>query len=279
MHTGKLRQLSAPSSTAPRKAKPRRMNVQAMDQETAHARLILKASVRTTEYARSIGDATRLLKMRIHRKDVSAMTGVTLTQLDTLAKATNATQTTGSKVKRLGLIVHSADEHMKASAFLVFLEAAITADENLALTSEVFLAAIDAYATLWHHDILRIPYTLYHCLAQRFVEKRVHLSDCPRCGTRFLQLPFEERDATFNLEGDCPKCRLLTSIMSARPQIQNGVPVMKSVSRIHRTIYDPNVTGKAHRMVMVGDGSGTVPARSSAASRSKDRSWWEDDGG
>lgn len=263
--------------TSPRKTKPRRLNLHTQDKDQAHARLILKASVKHETYARSIEAAIRLLKMRIHREDVAAMTGLTLTQLAALAKSSGATQTTGCKVTRIGLLVHSAEDHIKASAFLCMLEAVITADENLSLTAEVFLAAIDAFATLWHHDLVPIPHTTYHCLAERFVAKRIHLTDCPRCESRFLQLPFQERDTKINLEGDCPQCRLLTSLMSTRPSVQNGVPVMKSVSRIRRTIDDHVVTGKAHRLVMEGVSSGAAAPAGSAATvgRRPNPVWWK----
>ncbi|MCW0399298.1 hypothetical protein ACQHIH_22025 (plasmid) [Xanthomonas sontii] len=269
---------SSKQPAKPRKSKPRRLNLQTQDKDQAHARLILKASVRHDTYARSIEAAIRLLKMRIHREDVAAMTGLTLTQLGALAKSSGATQTTGCKVTKVGMLVHAANDHIKASAFLCMLEAVITADENLSLTAEVFLAAIDAFATLWHHDLVPIPHTTYHCLAERFVEKRIHLTDCPRCESRYLQLPFRERDPKFNLEGDCPQCRLLTSLMTTRPTVQNGVPVMKSVSRIRRTIDDHVVTGKAHRLVMAGHGMGaTSPgAHADVGVRRSNPVWWNE---
>lgn len=270
---------SRDSAAQPRKSKPRRLNLQMQDKELAHARLILKASVRHEGYAQNLNSAVRLLKMRIHREDVAALTGITLGQLDALAKSAGATQTTGSKITRIGVLVHSAEDHMRASSFLCMLEAVITADENFALTGEVFLAAIDAFSTLWHHDKVPIPYTVYFCLAQRFVEKRVHMTDCPLCNARFLQLPFDERDVKFTIAGDCFNCRLLTSILTTRPQVQQGVPVMKPVTRIRRTIDDHVVTGKAHRLVIQSDRPVRAPVKKQPPAPARQVfqpvSWWE----
>lgn len=262
----------------PRKTKPRRLNLQAQNPDQAHARLMLKTAVRSEEVAKNIDAATQLLKYRIHRDDVSALTGITLTQLDSLAKLTGATQTTGSKITRIGMVVHSVGDHMRASSFLCILESVITADENLALTGEIFLAAIDAYQVLWHHDSTSIPYTLYHCLAQRLVAKKVLMTDCPRCKTRYLELPFDERDVKYSIAGDCFNCRLVTSLMTTRPQMEQGVAVMKTASRIRRKIEDQESMSKAYRMVIHGDGDRNGGSRRAAAVRKeadgRPASWW-----
>lgn len=270
------------SNCSPRKPKPRRINAIAMDQEGAYARLLLKAGAKNANvehFERALTNASRLLRMRIHRKDVAALTGLSSTHLGALAKSTGATNTTGAKKKRVGTIVMEALAHCKASSFLCALESVLLLEQDIVLTGDVFLDAIDSYSVHWHHDLVPVPYTLYFRMAQLYVEKKIYLTDCPTCKMRYLQLHFDQRDPSNPLEGECPQCRLLTSMASVRPKVVNGVPLMKPVSRIRRTIGDHQATGKAHRLVMIGNDHGRSHGSLARGQDSKAASWWPDEEG
>ena len=238
------------TSSAPRKLKPRRLMLKQHAPDEAAALFLMRASLRSEEVSLNMQAAIRLLKMRIRRNDVARLTGLKSQPIDVLVKQNNVPIATGRNVRNIGLIVHDAEQHQKASSFLVFLEQVIASDSNHTLNSQVFLAAIDAYEVLWHHDLVPTPYPLFLFLAQKLVDRQVYMTDCPRCSTRFLQLPFAERDPRNPLEGDCPHCRLLSSVMGCRPAVADGLPQMKPVPRIKRSISDHATTGRAYRMVV-----------------------------
>lgn len=237
-----------------RKLKPRRMPLNAVDASQNSALLLIRAALRNDEVSKEIGNAVRLLKMKLKTPDIADLTGLTREMVSRLGKKESRVLVqTGRKLQSVGTVVQDAYTHVKASAFLVMLEQVLASDSNYTLTADVFLAAIDAHEVFTHQDVETTPYNMYVLLARKFMSRDVFLTDCPRCKNRFLQLTFDERDLREPLEGECPHCRLVSSVMGCRPNSMRGEPVMRRVSRIKRKISDQETTTKAFRM-MVGTG-------------------------
>lgn len=241
-------------STTLRKLKPRRMPLNAVDADQNSALLLIRAALRNDEVSKELGNAIRLMKMKIKSTDIADLTGLSKDMVTRLGRKEFRSQApTGRKIQSIGTVVHDANTHVKASAFLVMLEQVLASDSNYTLTADVFIAAIDAHEVFTHQDVETTPYSMYVVLARKFMSRDIYLTDCPRCKNRFLQLTFDERDLREPLEGECPHCRLVSSVMGCRPNTTRGEPVLLQVSRIKRKISDQETTTKAFRM-MVGDG-------------------------
>ncbi|CAD0363309.1 hypothetical protein IPT12_15200 [Xanthomonas perforans] len=239
-----------------RKLKPRRMPLNAVDAGQNSALLLIRAALRNDEVSKELGNAVKLMKMKLKSPDIADLTGLTREMVTRLGKKeARALAPTGRKIQSVGTVVQDANTHVKASGFLVMLEQVLASDSHYTLTADVFIAAIDALEVFTHQDVESTPYNLYVVLARRFMSREIYLTDCPRCKNRFLQLSFDQRDLREPLEGECPHCRLVSSVMGCRPNATRGEPTLRRVSRIKRKISDQETTTKAFRMI-VGDGWG-----------------------
>ncbi|WP_127151434.1 hypothetical protein [Xanthomonas euvesicatoria] len=194
-----------------RKLKPRRMPLNAVDAGQNSALLLIRAALRNDEVSKELGNAVKLMKMKLKSPDIADLTGLTREMVTRLGKKeARALAPTGRKIQSVGTVVQDANTHV---------------------------------------------YNLYVVLARRFMSREIYLTDCPRCKNRFLQLSFDQRDLREPLEGECPHCRLVSSVMGCRPNATRGEPTLRRVSRIKRKISDQETTTKAFRMI-VGDGWG-----------------------
>ncbi|MFP6971418.1 hypothetical protein, partial [Xanthomonas hortorum] len=121
-----------------RKLKPRRMPLNAVDAGQNSALLLIRAALRNDEVSKELGNAVKLMKMKLKSPDIADLTGLTREMVTRLGKKeARALAPTGRKIQSVGTVVQDANTHVKASGFLVMLEQVLASDSHYTLTADV----------------------------------------------------------------------------------------------------------------------------------------------